>query len=351
MSAQDAAASFLRVRNRAPAAAVVRGFMKIFRGLYYSTFVSSPPATISDGLWGRHFCLQPAFSRHRGVRSQPAFGWGFAALCGRFPTCGRFPIGPNRRAGSTPHRIGPVAFVLALFIMASAVSALAQPAEEPTVDSILDRYIRALGGKAAILKLTSRVSKGTITFPAQGVTGNIEVRAAFPDKLLVITDLPGIGRLRQGYDGTVGWVEDPQTGIRQVSGVELDDLRRSAAFDRALHMKDVFPDLTFKDRETVDGRDVWVLETKLDPLTYRLCFSVDTGLIVHVEMDQAQDGGGKTTITLDPGDYRPVAGVMVPWSIKEAGPAMGWEEKFTEITPNVPIDESFFARPRAGSTP
>jgi outer membrane lipoprotein-sorting protein len=240
---------------------------------------------------------------------------------------------------------------LGLFFMVSAVSALAQPAEEPSLDNILDRYIRALGGKAAIRKLTSRVAKGTITFPAQGITGNIEAWTMFPDKLLVITDLPGIGRLRQGYDGTVGWVEDPQTGIRQVTGVELDDLRRSAVFDRALHMKDVFPDLAVKDRETINGKDVWVLETKLDPLTYRMYFAVDTGLMSRFEMDQAQDGGGKSTITLDAGDYRPVAGVMVPYSIKESGPAMGWEEKFTEIAPNVAIDESFFARPRAGSTP
>jgi len=246
-------------------------------------------------------------------------------------------------------RLSGAAF--ALLFAASAVSALAQPAEEPSVDNILDRYIRALGGKAAIRKLTSRVSKGTITFPAQGVTGNIEAWTMFPDKLLVITDLPGIGRLRQGYDGTVGWVEDPQTGIRQVTGIELEDLRRSAAFDRALHMKDVFPDLAFKDRQTVNGRDVWVLETKLEPLTYRLYFAVDTGLIIHFEMDQAQDGGGRTTVTLDPDDYRPVAGVMVPYSIKESGPAMGWEEKFTEITPNVVIDESFFVRPRASTTP
>jgi len=227
MSAQDAAASALKARNRMSAATVVRGF-----------------------------------------------------------------VGTRRLSGAA----------FGLFFMTSAVSALAQAAEEPSVDTILDRYIRALGGKAAIRKLTSRVAKGTITFPAQGITGNIEAWTMFPDKLLVITDLPGIGRLRQGYDGTVGWVEDPQTGIRQVTGAELDDLRRSAAFDRAQHMKDVFPGLAFKGRETVNGRDVWVLETKLDPLTYRMYFAVDTGLIVHFEMDQAEDGGGKSRVTLDPGD-------------------------------------------------
>ncbi|MBI3669326.1 MAG: hypothetical protein HY237_06065 [Acidobacteria bacterium] len=35
----------------------------------------------------------------------------------------------------------------------------------PTVDQILDKYVQALGGKTAIEKLSSRVSKGTFEIP------------------------------------------------------------------------------------------------------------------------------------------------------------------------------------------
>jgi hypothetical protein len=136
-----------------------------------------------------------------------------------------------------------------------------------------------------------------------------------------------------------------------VTGSELADLRRTATFDRALHMKDVYPGLTFKDRETLDGKDVWVLETALDPWTYRMYFDVKTGLIVRFEMEQPLDSGGKSTVVLVPGDYRPVAGVLVPFTLSESSAAVSWVEKFTEIAPNVPIDDALFARPPQATDP
>jgi hypothetical protein len=171
----------------------------------------------------------------------------------------------------------------------------------------------------------------------------------YPNKLLVVTELSGLGTLRQGFDGTLGWTEDPRGGLRLVTGADLADLRRTAVFDRSLRMKDVYPGLQLKVRATVDGKDVWVLETTLDPWTYRMYFDVNTGLIVRFEMEQPLDSGGRSTIVLAPDDYRPVAGVLVPFSLSESSPSVSWVEKFTEITPNVPIEESMFARPPASN--
>lgn len=45
----------------------------------------------------------------------------------------------------------------------------AKPAAKlPTVDQVLDKYVQAIGGKAAIEKQTSRVAKGTFELPAFG---------------------------------------------------------------------------------------------------------------------------------------------------------------------------------------
>jgi hypothetical protein len=235
----------------------------------------------------------------------------------------------------------------ALFVVLCG-SASAQM-EPPSVDSILNHYIRALGGKAAIQKLHSRVGKGTISIVGAGLEGTVTSWLMYPNKLLVVTELSGLGTLRQGFDGTLGWTEDPRGGLRLVTGADLADLRRTAVFDRSLRMKDVYPGLQLKERQTVDGKDVWVLETTLDPWTYRMYFDVNTGLIVRFEMEQPLDSGGRSTIVLAPDDYRPVAGVLVPFSLSESSPSVSWVEKFTEITPNVPIEESTFARPPASN--
>jgi hypothetical protein len=235
-------------------------------------------------------------------------------------------------------------------LLLAAASAVAQTAA-PSVDDILNHYIRALGGKAAIQRLTSRVGKGTLSIASAGIEGTVQSWLMYPNKLLMVCELPGLGTLRQGFDGTLGWTEDLQGGLRAISGAELADLRRTAVFDRAIRMKDVYPGLALKERQTLDGKDVWVLETTLDPWTYRMYFDVSSGLITRFDMEQPLDSGGKSTIVLVPSDYRPVAGVLVPFTISESSASVSWVEKFTEITPNVPIDDAVFARPRQAANP
>ena len=229
-------------------------------------------------------------------------------------------------------------------LLLSSITAMAQR-EEPSVDDILNHYIRALGGKAAIRKLTSRVGKGTITIAGANVQGTVQSWLMYPDKLLVVTELPGLGTFRQGFDGTLGWTEDPTAGLHVVSGAELADLSRTASFDRAIRMKDVYPGLAVKERMTLNGRETWALWTFIEPWTYRFYFDAETGLISRFEMEQPGEGDRKLTIVLVPEDYRPVAGVMVPFTLSEISDSVSWVEKFTEITPNAIIDENIFARP------
>jgi hypothetical protein len=136
-----------------------------------------------------------------------------------------------------------------------------------------------------------------------------------------------------------------------VTGPELEDLRRTADFYRALHMKDVYPGLTLKDEEQLNGANVWVLETTLAPWTYRMYFDAHTGLMSRFDMERPSESGGKTLIVLSPEDYRPVGGVMVPFTLRESSPAVSWVEKFTEITPNAVTDGSIFNRPPLPAPP
>jgi len=66
-----------------------------------------------------------------------------------------------------------------------AVAAFAQagpskPADTPTADQILDKYVQGLGGKAALEKFNSTASKGTFEIPAFGATGSARAVAGLP---------------------------------------------------------------------------------------------------------------------------------------------------------------------------
>lgn len=101
-------------------------------------------------------------------------------------------------------------------------AAAAASAALPTVDQIVDKYVQALGGKEAVEKLTSTTAKGAFELPSMGVSGTAEVLAKAPNRRYQVVSIPSFGDIRQGYDGTTAWAQDPESGkINDLTGSEL----------------------------------------------------------------------------------------------------------------------------------
>ena len=113
--------------------------------------------------------------------------------------------------------VAVIGIVLAAPSRGQAPAQSAPAAPFPSVDRILNHYVEAVGGRGAWLKLTSRVTMGTIDVAAQNLSGTIELREKAPDRILSVIRISGI-LFRQGFDGTVGWTDDPQNGLREQSG-------------------------------------------------------------------------------------------------------------------------------------
>ena len=151
-----------------------------------------------------------------------------------------------------------LASVAVLFCACLATSA-AHPGVQtpalPTVDQVLEKYVAAVGGRAALEKVTSIRTQGTIEIPDFQITGTIEIVQKAPDKMLQTATLSGIGLQREGFDGTIGWAEEPQNGLRQKAGAELADAKRGALFPRELKLKQQYPTMAVTGRERVGERD------------------------------------------------------------------------------------------------
>jgi hypothetical protein len=65
---------------------------------------------------------------------------------------------------------------------------------------VLDTYVNALGGKAAIQAPTSRVMKGTISMPAIGAKGTIAIYAKAPNKELTEMSTSVTGSWRGAFN-------------------------------------------------------------------------------------------------------------------------------------------------------
>jgi len=85
----------------------------------------------------------------------------------------------------------------------------------PTADEILDKYLQAAGGRAAVEKITSRVEKGSLTIPG-GPEIPIDIFAKAPEMRIAIA------HMRQGdnvtaFDGHAGWLGNPGRPPRPMS--------------------------------------------------------------------------------------------------------------------------------------
>lgn len=237
-----------------------------------------------------------------------------------------------------------VVIALAALAAASTDAQGGAQAPLPTVDQILEKSIVAAGGRAAIEKITSVTGRGTISVPDAGLTGTIELYQKAPDKAATIVDLAG-AQQREGFDGTVGWAEDPQNGLREKNGVELAEAKRGAVFHRELRLKSLYPTMTLKGRERVGAGEAYVIEAvPTEGAPIRLFFDVESGLVVR-QMVTRQTPAGPLDIDVSLEDYRAVDGVKRPFTIRQSTSMFTAVIQITEIKHNVAIDDAVFRKP------
>jgi hypothetical protein len=238
-----------------------------------------------------------------------------------------------------------VIVLIGLVAIPGAARAQSSPQALPSVDQILDKYITALGGRAAIEKHTSRVSKGTLEIPDAGLSGSVEVSEKAPGKSLTIIELPGVGLVREGSDGSVAWSEDPQTGLRDKAGNELADALRGAAFNPELRMKTLYKTLEVVGKETIGARAAYVvLATPEAGSATRMYFDAETGLLLRQAATRdTPQGAIDVDVFMD--EYRDFDGVKEAVTVRQVTPMFTLIIRLSEVKHNVALDDAIFKRP------
>jgi zinc protease len=226
----------------------------------------------------------------------------------------------------------------------SATPSTGASAATPTVDQILARYVKAIGGREAWEKLHSRTSLGTIEIPSMNMSGTVMIHEKAPNKVLLVVILAG-QPFRQGYDGTVGWSDDPQDGLKEKSGAQLAETARDADFYRPLHMEKTYTKLSVVGKDTVGDREAWVVEAGLpEGGADKLYFDTQTGLIVRALSQQHTDQG-VNAVAEDFKDYREVDGVRLPFEVLQVNGDSALTIKLGEVHHNLELDDSEFSKP------
>jgi hypothetical protein len=220
----------------------------------------------------------------------------------------------------------------------------ASPAANPTADQIIDKYYQALGGAAALDKLTSRVMKGTLVANNGNEIG-YELNQSGPDSVLAILTTPA-GVIERGFDGTIGWEKGPR-GVRDLNPDEANYLRRYPSLFTDLKLKGQFSRVSFGGKPKIDGREVYALRAMTTGgKRETLFFDAETGFLVR-RTTSTTTPVGTIPEQVDFSDYRDVEGMKLPFTIKVStvDPTYNVVRKISEIKLNVPIDEKRFKKP------
>lgn len=205
----------------------------------------------------------------------------------------------------------------------------------PEAERIMERYIKALGGREALERLTSRVSRGVCNYPFQNMTGKVRIYEEAPYKRSLEIEVPNLGLKKIVFDGERAWMQDSLMGFYEYPGPVAQSLKHDFDFHKITRYRQFYSEIIYTGAIDTERGRVEILEV-VTPAGRRdqLQFDAQTGLMVYGE-------GTKY------GDYRQVGDLKVPFL--QTVSMMGLEIKIQleEVRHNVPVPADAFAEPQS----
>lgn len=225
------------------------------------------------------------------------------------------------------------------------LAAPAAPQALPTPDQVLARYLNAMGGEAALRKITTRGAAGSIFVSTYGAYGEYREVEKAPRSFRRTFRFPGYASLDRAFDGLRAWEEGPDHGFELLSGPRLTEVRRQAEFHLPLNLRGLYPRLTVMGRGRIDEFDAIILDARTESgETDQLWFDNSTGLLLAIDSTETFANGVAQRVRYQFEDYRKVDGVPVPHQIRYESPRLIWVVT-RQVAFNVPVEDSVFQPP------
>ncbi len=217
----------------------------------------------------------------------------------------------------------------------------------PTAKEIVDKYVAAIGGRAANEKFKTRSLKSTVELSPMGIKGTGETYVAAPDKSYSKVNLGGIGEIIEAYDGTTAWSVNPIQGNRDKAGIELAQTKLASNFYRDINLDKLYPKMEVKGIEKVGGSDAYVVTATpdggLEPETFY--FDTKTGLLVRSDSTLVSPEGKMATKVFYE-DYRDIDGIKMAFKMHSILPQFEVFSIYTEVKNGALIDDKIFSKPK-----
>ncbi|GAB2561022.1 LolA-like protein [Spirosoma aerophilum] len=192
-------------------------------------------------------------------------------------------------------------------------SAMAQTT--PTADEVIDKYIAAIGGKDALMKVTDM----TTSMSSDGQMGAVLItrRQKLPNLFSMVINANGMEVMRQTGDGSKVAMGGMQ-GSRTLDGPAAKQMTVMNTMFPELHYTENGVKSSLVGMEKVDGKDTYKLShtTEDGAMTWTDNFDVATGLKVQSVTTNKSPQGVMTNTSVYT-DYKDVSGIKFPMTIQQ----------------------------------
>lgn len=211
----------------------------------------------------------------------------------------------------------------------------------PEAQAVLDRATKALGGRDAWRAIDAYYCKGTLEVSGQGLRTVIEIWWQ-SDDFYMRSDMENLGVSEVWKKGDAVWVEDPQSGRRQVKGAEARELVEAASLSIVVDWRTHYDAARTLGRRAAEGRALLDVElSSSDGAALTVTFDEDSGLpISHATRRNTSLGSLLTTTAFE--DYREVSGIQLPFRSVIATPTYESVMRVERFDLGVTIDPARF---------
>jgi outer membrane lipoprotein-sorting protein len=239
-------------------------------------------------------------------------------------------------------------FLIAI-LAASALLLRALPDETPlTADQIVQKHVEAIGGKAKLNAIQTLVVTGTASILGQ-TEAPLTIQVKRPNLLRLEITFQG-KKVVQAFDGTIAWTMNPLVNPEPKQSSEEDTRAAQESSDfiggNLVDYKSKGNSVELVDKEDVEGIPVYKLKiTKKSGSVEYDYLDAATFLPIKTEGKRTQLGQ-EILYESEIADYKPVEGVLIPFSVKQmVNGRLAMQITIEKMDANVPVDEAVFKIP------
>jgi outer membrane lipoprotein-sorting protein len=209
-----------------------------------------------------------------------------------------------------------------------------------TLDEILKKHMEALGGKENLLRIKTQYNEAIMKIG--GLEGTLKIWWSEPSSIREDADF-SIFKQSMVCDGEKCWMKDQNGKVRELVGYEKEKMNQELYFESNAYL---FPEKgkgSVKLAGEEEGK-YYVVEVTPEGGESRKLFINDSTFLI----DKYQEPMDEETVTVYLSDYRPVDGIVMPFSAHQSTgkPQYDTYIETKKVLLNLPLSDTLFLKPR-----